>query len=77
MKGSDHKCSLNPQEFKEMVESIRTLETALGSDKKSFLQSEKPCFEKLGKSVVTQNYMKNGNQIRLEDLTIKVSISIF
>ena len=37
LKGSDHKCSLDPEEFEEMVRSIRTMEVALGNPRKSFL----------------------------------------
>ena len=34
MKGPDHKASLNPKEFKLLVDSIRKVETMLGDNKK-------------------------------------------
>ena len=71
--GSDHKCSLNPEEFSEMVKSIRTIESALGNPRKKFLESEKPCFSKLGKSVVAGQKLEKGTTIALEHLKIKVN----
>ena len=71
--GSDHKCSLNPEEFSEMVKSIRTIESALGNPRKKFLESEKPCFSKLGKSVVAGQKLEKGTIIALEHLKIKVN----
>ena len=39
--GPDHPHSLNPKQFKEMVEKIREMEIALGYDKKIIEESEK------------------------------------
>lgn len=73
MKGSDHSCSLNPTEFAEMVRSIRILESALGSNHKSFLPCEESCFAKLGKSIVAGEKMSKGTIITKDKLKIKVS----
>ena len=74
MKGSDHQCSLNPQEFQEMVKSIRSLEQSLGCPQKRFLECEKSCFLKLGKSVVAGRKLSKGEALKLEDLKIKVRL---
>ena len=57
-----------------MVQAIRSLELALGTPMKTFLKCEKPCFAKLGKSVVAARYLPAGHEITLADLSIKVSI---
>ena len=72
-RGSDHKCSLDFSEFRQMVAAIRTLEVALGSPDKRFLPCERPCFDKLGKSVVASKDLGKGTVLNLEtDLCIKV-----
>ena len=53
--------SLELQEFAEMVKSIRTIEKSLGSAEKRVQDCEKPCFEKLGKSIVATNHMPVGH----------------
>ena len=72
-KGSDHSCSLTPEEFKQMVQDIRVLEQALGSGQKSFLECEKSCFAKLGKSVVAATSLQKGLVLEAVNLKIKVS----
>ena len=46
-KGSDHACSLQPEEFKEMISAIRNVETALGSPLKAMQPSEDTCYRKV------------------------------
>ena len=72
MKGNDHKCSLDPKEFAEMVKSIRVLELSLGTQMKSFQKCEEECFQKLGKSLVAAKNLKKGTKISAEDLCVKV-----
>ena len=72
MKGTDHKCSLDPAEFTEMVKSIRNLELALGTRTKKFQKCEEECFMKLGKSVVAAKQIQTGSVISADDLNIKV-----
>ena len=72
MKGNDHVCSLDPTEFAEMVKSIRTMESALGSRMKRFQKCEKACFQKLGKSVVASKRLRKGYTLAEDDFCIKV-----
>ena len=55
-----------------MVKSIRVMESSLGNPRKMFLNCEKPCFSKLGKSVVAGQKLEKGTKIELEHLKIKV-----
>ena len=88
-KGSDHCCSLLPNEFKKLVENVRLFESgqdefneiwkldsvqkALGSYEKKFQQSEKFCFDKLGKTLVAAVDLKAGDFIKEENVAIKVA----
>uniref|UniRef100_A0A1B6FIU9 AFP-like domain-containing protein n=1 Tax=Cuerna arida TaxID=1464854 RepID=A0A1B6FIU9_9HEMI len=72
-KGSDHVCSLEPDEFAQMVRDIRQIEQALGSPIKKFLPCEVPCQDKLGKSVVAAENLLKGSKITEENIKIKVS----
>ena len=74
MKGNDHKCSLDIQEFAEMVRSIRIMESALGTSIKTFQKCEEDCFKKLGKCLVTLRTISKGSVIVADDLCIKVRI---
>lgn len=48
LKGPDHPHSLNPEEFKELCESIRNMEKALGSGKKE------PCIHEMDERVMAR-----------------------
>ena len=76
MKGNDHQCSLDIDEFAHMVKSIRTMEIALGGPMKRFQKCEEVCFEKLGKCLLANKELKKGNIITEQDLCIKVSFSM-
>ena len=76
MKGNDHQCSLDIDEFAEMVKSIRTMEVALGGPMKKFQKCEEECFKKLGKCLLANKELKKGNTITEQDLCIKVSFSM-
>lgn len=71
-KGSDHACSLLPEEFESMVTDIRNVEYALGTSKKKLLSCEIPCYEKLGKSLVAARDLALGTRITESDMNIKV-----
>lgn len=47
-KGSDHEASLEPDELRHLVASVRLVEAALGSPSKRMLPCEKPCHDKVG-----------------------------
>uniref|UniRef100_A0A3Q0SHE1 N-acetylneuraminate-9-phosphate synthase n=1 Tax=Amphilophus citrinellus TaxID=61819 RepID=A0A3Q0SHE1_AMPCI len=72
-KGSDHKASLEPAELAELVRSIRLVERALGSGIKQMLPCEKPCHDKLGKSVVAKVKIPKGTVLTEDMLTVKVA----
>lgn len=72
-KGTDHKCSLNPNELRQLVYGIRTVELAIGNPVKSVLPSEEPCQVKLGKTLVAARLMKKGSTIQQSDIAIKVA----
>lgn len=82
-KGSDHKCSLLPEEFKELI--IRTRlgyqqvsEEALEAlkeevEEKVILECEMSCRLKLGKSLVYGRALLKRDVIQEEDIKVKVS----
>lgn len=71
MKGSDHAASLEPHEFKELVHSIRRIESILGSAEKVMYEELKPLREKLSKSIVTRQQISKGTRITEAMLTAK------
>ncbi len=71
MEGPDHKASLNPTEFKTMVDSIRNIETAFGSYVKQPTDNEKKTMLAARKSIVITKDLKKGYVLRKEDLCIK------
>ena len=71
MEGPDHKASLEPDELKNMVTSIRNIELALGSSLKKPSQSETPNIEVARKSVVAKTNIKAGEFLTENNLTVK------
>ena len=71
MKGGDHAASLEPTGFQKMVRDIRHVEASLGSYEKSIQESEKPIFKKLGKSLVSINFIPSGSIISKDMITTK------
>lgn len=71
MRGSDHHMSIDPKDFKEMVDSIRRIERAFGSSKKEIHSSEVPIRAKHGKSVVAKIDIPKGTKITKSMLTLK------
>ncbi|XP_066987639.1 sialic acid synthase [Macrobrachium rosenbergii] len=72
-KGSDHSCSLEPHDLRELVKAIRCVEAALGSPLKAFQPSEESCYSKLGKTIVAARPIKAGVMLTEEDLVAKVA----
>jgi len=69
MEGPDHKASLDPNELKEMVKSIRNIEEALsGSGIKEPSESESKNIQIARKSIHTNKSLQKGNLLRKEDL---------
>ena len=72
MEGNDHRVSLLPYEFSNMVKSIRKVEEALGSnDIRKVTQGEMMNREFLAKSIIASRNIKRGEIINESDLDIK------
>jgi N,N'-diacetyllegionaminate synthase len=69
--GPDHKASLDPQELKQMVQSIRRIEIALGDGIKRPTASEKDNRAIARKSIVAAEPIKHGAVYTDNNLTTK------
>lgn len=68
--GPDHKASLEPTEFKAMVDGIRTVEKAIGSPVKGLQPSEKSSRELGRRSLATARAMPAGHRLQPGDLIL-------
>ncbi len=75
LSGPDHKASLEPQELKNMVDSIRHIELAMGSGKKVTSTSELDNKKVARKRIVTKQAIQKGERFSEENLTLKRSNS--
>lgn len=71
MAGPDHKASLEPDELKEMVTSIRHIEEALGDGVKRVTDSERPNIEIARKSIVAIRPIRKGEILTEENIYVK------
>ena len=72
MEGNDHKVSLLPAEFKEMVNQIRIVEEAMGDDSaRKISQGEIMNREVLAKSLVINQNLNSGQEILREMIEVK------
>lgn len=72
LEGSDHKISLLPEQFSRMVEGIRQVESALGSnDKREVSQGEDMNRTVLAKSIFIDRNIEEGDEILAQMLTVK------
>ncbi|WP_026894334.1 N-acetylneuraminate synthase [Clostridiisalibacter paucivorans] len=71
MEGPDHKASLEPNELKAMVDSIRHIELALGNGMKQPVESEKKNMAVARKSIIASKDIKAGEIFTEENLTVK------
>lgn len=71
MEGPDHKASLEPEELREMVKSIRNIEQALGSEIKKPSASERKNIDVVRKSIVAKCDIKAGETFTENNLTTK------
>lgn len=71
MEGPDHKASIEPDELKAMVSSIRNIEQALGTGHKVISESERKNIEIARKSIVAACPIKKGEFLREDNLTVK------
>ena len=71
MDGPDHKASLEPEELRKMVKSIRNIEKALGDGIKTISESEKDNLPIVRKSIVAACRIEKGELFTEENLTVK------
>lgn len=71
MKGPDHKASLEPEEFEEMVDKIRELEKGLGDGIKRPTENEEKIKQVARKSIVAKEKISEGSVIDEDMLEIK------
>ena len=71
MKGPDHKASINPEEFKMMVASIRNITQALGDGKKRVTKSEYKNLSIARPSIEAAYSIKKGDKFNKNNLAIK------
>lgn len=71
MKGPDHKASLEPDEFAEMVHDIRNVEQALGDGHKHVTPSERKNMVVARKSIVAARNIRKGEVLTEENITVK------
>lgn len=71
LKGPDHKASIEPVEFKEMVKSIRNVEAALGDGIKRPTTSELNNLLVARKSLHTARRLKKGHILKISDMVMK------
>lgn len=71
MPGPDHKASLEPEEFKEMVGFIRKAEEMLGDYEKQCTPDELEVKKAVRKSIFAQNDIPVGREIAKKDLVAK------
>lgn len=69
--GPDHVASLEPDELKSMVESIRHIEIAIGDGKKRVSESERKNIAIARRSIIAARDIKAGEAFTEENLTAK------
>jgi len=69
--GPDHAASIEPPELKRMVEGIRRIELALGSEQKKCTSSERQNLLLVRKSIVAAKAIRKGELFSEENLTVK------
>ena len=71
LKGPDHKSSLDPKQFKKMVQNIRNTESILGSYVKKPSKSELKNIKIVRKSIVALENIFEGEKFKKKNLAIK------
>ena len=69
--GPDHKASMTPKKFKEMVTCVRNIERALGDGVKRVTESELRNVESVRKSIVAAKTISIGETFSAQNLTVK------
>jgi len=71
LEGPDHKASLNPTEFKAMVDAIRNVEVAMGDGIRRFSENELEIKKIARKSIVLNDDVLEGMTIEKDMISIK------
>lgn len=71
MEGPDHEASLEPDELKELVRTVRAVETALGNGWKQPTASELPNRVAARKSIIAARDIRCGELLTAENLTTR------
>lgn len=71
MEGPDHQASLEPDELKAMVKSIRNIEKALGNGMKEVSNSERKNIDIARKSIVARKKIVKGEELTEDNLAVK------
>ncbi|HUY36048.1 MAG TPA: N-acetylneuraminate synthase family protein [Pirellulales bacterium] len=71
MKGTDHACSVEPDELRQLVADVRRVEAALGRSDKPLAPGTEAVRAKLGRSLVTRVALPAGTQIEEPMLALK------
>ncbi len=71
MNGPDHKASLEPEDFRNLVLSIRNIEKALGDGKKIVTDSEAKNKPLVRKSIFAKRFIKKGEKLSESNICLK------
>lgn len=71
MHGPDHKASLEPDELKEMIQYIRNVEKAMGSERKICTPDEVENKKTARKSIITTKRISKGETIDFSNIAVK------
>jgi N,N'-diacetyllegionaminate synthase len=71
MEGPDHSCSLDPDEFKILVNGIRNIEMSLGNGIKKPTELEKKNIQGMRRGLVANETIKPGDLLNFNNLTAK------
>lgn len=69
--GSDHKISLDPDEMKALVESLRRVDLMLGKPEKKRYGFEDEAKTRLGKSLYASRDIQMGSKLTTQDICVK------
>lgn len=69
--GPDQTASLEPNELRQMVDEIRQVELALGDGEKKVAEVERPNIEVARKSIVATKFIRKGDVLSEDNLTVK------
>lgn len=71
LKGTDHACSLQPEQLRRMISAIRDVEAALGRDDKPVPEEVRAVRSKLGRSLVARVDLPAGARLHENAIELK------